>query len=96
MTVFISTTVYDTYSVTSIPLGYSPPQHKVKHTVGEQSSTTFGGTFGLAGGNPTALVNSTTGKLTSSTTEVADDEVYFCVILFSRLLLNILLITQGC
>jgi len=53
--------------------------------MGEQRSTSFGGTFGMTGGKPTALVNSTAGKLTSSMTEVADDEVQ-CDFIFSRLL----------
>jgi hypothetical protein len=47
--------------------------------VGEQHSTSFGGTFGMSGGNPAALLTSATGESTSSATEVADDEVGFCV-----------------
>ena len=43
--------------------------------MGEQHSTSFGATFGVIGGKPTASVNSMTGKSTSSTAEVADDEV---------------------
>jgi hypothetical protein len=77
-TMFISTS-HDTNSATSIPLGHSAPQQKVKRTVGEQHSTSFGGTFGMSGGNPAALLTSATGESTSSATEVADDEVGFCV-----------------
>ena len=84
MFVFISTTApYDTYSLTSVPRGYSVPKRKVKRIMDTQRSTTIGGTLGVAGGKPTASVHATTGRSTSSTTEVADDEVCL-VVSYSR------------
>jgi len=56
--------------------------------MGKQHSSSFGSTLGVAGGNPMASVNATMGKSTSSTTEVTDDEVCLCGILFSKLLNN--------
>ncbi len=61
--------------MTSISLGYGEPQQKLKRTVGEQRSKVSGTTVGVAGGKPTASVHATIGKVTSSATEVADDEV---------------------
>jgi hypothetical protein len=81
-------------SATSLPLGHNAPQHKVKRTVGEQHFTSFGSTFGVSGGNPTALFTSATGESTSPATEVADDEVGLCIPYFWRLL-NDSLLTQG-
>jgi len=77
MSVFIYTTACDTYSVTSLPLGYSEPQRKMKCIVGKQHTSAVGAILGLAGGKPTASVNATTGRSTSSMAEVADDEVCF-------------------
>jgi hypothetical protein len=62
-------------SIASLPLGYSEPRYKLKLITGTQRSKTLSGTVGLAGGKPTAVVTPMAGKLTSSTTEVADEEV---------------------
>lgn len=70
-----TTTQHDTHSAVSVSLGYGVPRRKLKHIMGKQRSTTVGGTIGLGGGKPTASANASTSKSTSSTTEVADDEV---------------------
>lgn len=62
-------------SMASVPLGHSELRTKLKLIVGNQLSKAFSGTVGLAGGSPTLALSLMATKLTSSTTEVADEEV---------------------
>ena len=59
----------------SIPLGHSEPKTKLKLITGAQHSMSLSGKVGLAGGKPTITISPTASKSTSTTTELADDEV---------------------
>ncbi|KAF8227238.1 hypothetical protein L208DRAFT_1379885 [Tricholoma matsutake] len=58
-----------------ISWGYDQPNVKFKLIRSNEHSKNVTALFGLEGGKPTATVSYAAGKLTSTTTEIADDEV---------------------
>ena len=71
---------HSTHFMASVPLGHSEPKTKLKLITGAQHSTALSGKVGLAGGKPTIIISPTATKSTSTTTEVADEEVYLRVL----------------